>query len=95
MLVWALAAATPATTDSLPQWGQYGVLGLAVAGLAVFARQAYNREAARADRLEQENQRLNQLIQDKHIPALESSTTATREMTEYLRVLAREKRGTG
>jgi len=94
VLAWVLAA-TPGATDSVPQWGQYGVLGLAFAGLAAFARQAYNREAARADRLEAENQRLNQLIQDKHIPALESSTSATREMTEYLRVLEREKRGSG
>lgn len=48
----ALAAqASPSSGTDLAQWG---VLGIAVAALSAFARQAYNRERDRADRLETE-----------------------------------------
>lgn len=48
--MWWLAQAAPSGADL----AQYGVLGIAVSALSVFARQAYNRERDRADRLEAE-----------------------------------------
>lgn len=63
---------------------QYGVLGVFAILLIIFAKTAYKRETERADRLEQEVLRLNQLIQDKHIPALESATYALKEATDAL-----------
>lgn len=54
-------------------WIQYGVLGLVVLSIIVGwltpGRQT-EREASRADRLEQENQRLRQHTEDKVIPLL-------------------------
>jgi hypothetical protein len=49
LLIGQTAPSDPAST-----FAQYGVLGVAVLALAVFARQAYNRERDRADRLEKE-----------------------------------------
>lgn len=49
---------------------EYGVLGIIVAILFTFARHAYNREAKRADRLEEENNRLRRHNEEKIIPLL-------------------------
>lgn len=49
---------------------QYGVLGAAVISLAAFARQAYKREADRADRLEEELRALNTKLQQDLLPVV-------------------------
>lgn len=73
---------------------QYGALGVMAAGLIVYARtaykrevDAYKREAARADRLEAEVSRLNELIQERHIPALLSATQAVETANRTLSIL--------
>lgn len=50
---------------------QYGALGIIAAALFIFAKHAYDREAARADRLEAELKRANAKIVDDVVPALE------------------------
>lgn len=49
---------------------QYGALGIMVAALFTFAYRAYDREAKRADRLEQENNRLRKHAEENVIPLL-------------------------
>jgi hypothetical protein len=69
--------------DTTPLLAQYGALGLMVifAGFAVrvlFQRstEAYEREKERADRMEAEVRRLNEIIQDKMLPILHEATKA-------------------
>lgn len=64
---------------------QYGVLGVVAVVLFSFARQAIKRETERADRMEAEVFRLNNLIQERHIPALIKATEAVESATEALR----------
>jgi len=59
--------------------------------LVVFARAAYKRETDRADRLETEVFRLHTVIQDRHIPALESAARALQETTIALRDLQSQR----
>lgn len=72
--------------------GQYGVLGVFALILIWFAKFMINRETARADRLEQEVLRLNNVIAEKVIPALMSATGAVEESTEMLRDMQRDMR---
>lgn len=72
--------------DTTPILAQYGALGVMVvfAGLIIrvlFQRttEAYERERERADRMEQEVQRLNELIQEKMLPILHEATRAISE----------------
>lgn len=83
--------AQPAATDAVGTWGQYGVLGLVAAGLIWFAKGAHQREKDRSDRLEQENQRLNNLIADRVIPVLTTATQALERSAELLSAVQRER----
>lgn len=64
-----------------------------LAGLAILAvkvlfqknSQAYDRERERADRLEAELQRLNNLIQDKYLTTLADATRAISDAMAYVR----------
>jgi len=72
--------------DSVPtvDWTQYGVLGV-IASLGLWLMFTVWRQAnARADAAEAEVRRLNQVIQDRHIPALEASVQANRELIRFL-----------
>jgi hypothetical protein len=94
----ALAALLAAEAGGEPNYavlGQYGVLGVFALLLVWFAKFMINRETARADRLEQEVLRLNNIIQDKVIPALLSATGAVEQSTEMFRDLQREMRVEG
>jgi hypothetical protein len=84
-------AADPAGTVDVSVFAQYGILGVLSLGLILFARGAYGRERDRADRLEQENKRLNEAIQERVIPALLSATRAAEESTELLAAMQRER----
>lgn len=86
----AVLAASSGSSD-LSVLGQYGVLGVFAAMLVVFARVSYKRETDRADRLEQDNKRLNETIQDRVIPALLSATRAVEESGELLNAMQRER----
>lgn len=66
-------------------FAQYGVLGIIAALLIAFAIKAWKRETDRADRLEAENQRLNNLIREQVIPALTTAVTVMQESQELLR----------
>lgn len=86
--ILAEAAADPVNLGIL---AQYGVLGLVAAGLFVFAKISYKRETERADRLEAEVTRLNNLIINRVIPALTSAAQAVEEATILLRDMQRER----
>lgn len=77
--------------DTVDLLTQYGVLGIAAGLLVVFARAAYRRETDRSDRLETEVFRLHQVIQDRHIPALESAAHALEEATLTLQEIQRQR----
>jgi hypothetical protein len=70
---------------------QYGVLGVFALLLILFAKISYKRETERADRLEAEVVRLNNLIIDRVIPALASATSVVEDATELLRSMQRER----
>ncbi len=72
-------------------FAQYGVLGIFAFMLVVFARGAHQRERERADRMAEENKRLNELILERVIPALSSATRAAEESGELLNALQRER----
>ncbi len=72
-------------------FAQYGVLGIFAFMLVIFAKGAHQRERDRADRMEAENKRLNELILDRVIPALSSATRAAEESAELLNALQRER----
>ncbi len=84
-------AADPTGSLDLSVFAQYGVLGIITLILILFARGAYQRERDRADRIEQENQRLHELIIDRVIPALSSATRAAEESAELLAAMQRER----
>lgn len=85
-----LAAVDPGGID-LTVFAQYGVLGIIAGMLTWFAKGAHQRERDRADRMEEENRRLNQLILDRVIPALTSATRAAEESAELLNAVQRER----
>jgi hypothetical protein len=70
---------------------QYGVLGVFALLLILFAKISYKRETDRADRLEAEVVRLNNLIIDRVIPALGSATSVVEDATDLLRSMQRER----
>lgn len=71
-------------------FAQYGVLGAFAVLLVLFARTAYKRETDRSDRLESENTRLNQSIQEKVIPALVEATTALEQAAQLIHDMERD-----
>jgi hypothetical protein len=58
-------AADPSGTIDPSVWAQYGVLGAIAAILIWFAKGAHQRERDRADRAEEDNRRLRDLIRDR------------------------------
>lgn len=88
-MVW-LAADSGGAGD-MGVLAQYGVLGIFAILLILFAKTSYKRETDRADRLEQEVLRLNNLIIERVIPALTSATNAVEDATELLRSVQRER----
>lgn len=87
----ALLLADAADSLNIGTLAQYGVLGVFAAILVFFARGAHQRERDRADRLEDENRRLNAIIQDRVIPALGSATKAAEESAILLTAIQRER----
>jgi hypothetical protein len=83
-------AADPGTVD-VSTFAQYGVLGVFAVILLWFARGSYQREIQRADRLEEENRKLNAAIQDRVLPVLMSATNAAQESAELLAAMQRER----
>lgn len=88
----ALSVMADGTGADYTVLSQYGVLGVFAVLLVWFARLMITRETARADRLEAEVVRLNNIIQEKVIPALMSATGSVEESTEMLRDLQRDLR---
>jgi hypothetical protein len=92
MFWWTQAATDPgAEPVDLGILAQYGVLGVFAIVLLLFARISYRRETERADRLEAEVIRLNNLIIDRAVPALTAAAQAAEEATQLLRDLHRER----
>ena len=83
-------------------FAQYGAVG-AIAFLGIlFARNAYKREADRADRaykqesdradrMEAENRRLNDLILERVIPAMTAATSAAQDSAQLLATMQRDR----
>jgi hypothetical protein len=86
-----LAATAEAGAVNLAVFAQYGVLGVVAVILIWFAKSAHQRERERADRLEEDNKRLNMLILDRVIPALTSATRAAEESADLLNAVLRER----
>lgn len=86
-----LAAEVGGGSVDLTVFAQYGVLGIIAAMLIWFAKGAHQRERDRADRMEAENKRLNELILDRVIPALTSAARAIEESGELLNAIQRER----
>lgn len=86
-----LVQATDSGSIDFGVFAQYGILGILCAGLILFARGAYQRERDRADRLEDENRRLHDLMLDRVIPALSSATRAAEETGALLNSIQRER----
>lgn len=84
------ADGVPGTVD-VAVFAQYGILGVLSLGLILFARGAYGRERDRADRLEEENRKLNAAIQDRVLPVLMAATSAAQESAELLGAIQRER----
>ncbi len=82
---------TEAGNADVAMFAQYGVLGVFAAILLWFARGSVQRERERADRLEAENLRLNQAIQERVIPALTAASRAAEEATALLAAMQRER----
>jgi hypothetical protein len=87
----AVLAADPSGAIDVSIFAQYGILGILALILIFFARGAHQRERDRADRMEQENQRLHELIIDRVIPALGSATRAAEEAADLLAAMQRER----
>lgn len=85
-----MAAAEDMSFD-MSLFAEYGVLGIIALMLIIFAKGAHQRERDRADRMEAENKRLNELILDRVIPALTSATRAAEESAELLNAVHRER----
>ena len=93
-----LAAAADAAGLDVGIFAQYGVLGIMLLVFVLFAKGAYQRECdrsaaerERADRMELENKRLNELILDRVVPVLTSAAAAAQESTELLNAMQRER----
>lgn len=85
--VWGAIAA--ADTIPLGGLGQLGAVGAVLAIFFWFGYKVYTRETSRADANEAEVKRLNTLIQDRYVPALQSAAEALHESN---RILATKRR---
>lgn len=74
--------------DGIALFAQYGVLGVAVFALAMFARQAYNREKERADRSEAKLELLLENVQKEYTPTVvRANDLMTNQMVPLLLAL--------
>jgi len=86
-----LAAEPSPTASTTGTFLQYGAIGAMLIVLGFFARTLIVREQARADRLEEDNKRLNLLVQDKIIPALINATTAIQASQQLLQAIQTQR----
>lgn len=70
---------------------QYGVLGIAAIILFFVAKKLIEREQARADRLEADVRRLNDLMVDQFVPALTKSNEAVVGAQRVIEEIRRQK----
>ncbi len=70
---------------------QYGILGIAALVLFFVSRRLYEREQARADRLEADVRRLNELMVEQMVPALTRSTEAVASAQRVMEEIRRQK----
>ena len=95
MIVSTVLVLAAESVPELPTAAQYGLLGIMVAALAsgrfLVPRYVLDRERERADRMEQENVRLNALIADKAIPAIVDASAAVRDSTVLVHDMKRDQ----
>ncbi len=85
------APETAATGSILGIVLQYGILGIAALVLFFVSRRLYEREQARADRLEADVRRLNELMVEQMVPALTRSTEAVANAQRVMDEIRRQK----
>lgn len=77
--------AAPSTTTSIEGiFLQYGLIGAVALILGFYARNAIKSTEARAQRLEEDNRRLYQIMADQMIPALTKATGAVSDATAVM-----------
>jgi hypothetical protein len=87
-LIFLAAAASPPTVEGI--FLQYGLIGAVALVLGIFARRAINSTEARAQRLEDDNRRLYQMMTDQMIPALTKATEAVADATAIMAEIRRQ-----
>lgn len=70
---------------------QYGIVGVVAVVLFFVAKRLFDREQARADRLESDVRRLNDLMADQLIPALTKSTEAVLDASQLINDIRRQR----
>jgi hypothetical protein len=70
---------------------QYGIVGVVAIVLFFVAKRLFDREQARADRLEADVRRLNDLMAEQLIPALTKSTSAVLDAQQLINDIRRAR----
>ena len=81
-VLWEATDAVSA--DPLPSLAQYGVLGIIVILLVLYARASIKRENDRADKAEQQVIDLNQFIRQELLPKQVEATVMYKQVTDAL-----------
>ena len=89
MHVWTAAATS--SGGGIETLANYGVLGIFAIILLGFGLKAWQREIARADRMETELREKNTFLQDRVIPALTAAAAALEESQVLLRDITNER----
>jgi hypothetical protein len=79
-----LAAATTGSPSIEGIFLQYGLIGAIALILGIFARRAIASTEARAQRLEEDNRRLYQMMAEQMVPALTKATEAVVDATAIM-----------
>ena len=91
MVLSILLVAQSSSGDVTGTLVQYGAIGAMLVVLGFFAKSLIKREQDRADNLEKDNKRLNELVQDKIVPALINATTAVNSSQQILQDIQKQK----
>jgi len=86
-----LAATADNPANLLSPFLQLGVVGVVNIVLFYIARSLIQREQTRADRIEEDNRRINSLMTDQMVPALTKATEAIVDAQRLIEEMKRER----